>query len=327
MEVTGYPGVPMLDSVVGVVVHSDVEPTGYLVTSNPLLNQIHQNVWWGQLSNLMSVPTDCPQRDERMGWTGDAQLSAEEAVLNFWMPTFYEKWLNDILDAQTDEGAVLAVVPPYWRGIPGDPVWGTAITVIPWTLYLYYGDRRALEMTYEGVKKWVNFLLSKSENYVCKMGTWGDWCPPSHIFPSETPLEVTSTWVMYRDLSTLSAMAEILGRKEEASEYAALVEEVREAFNKAFLKEDHYATGSQTCDVLPLALDMVPQERVETVVKHLLRDIQVTHDNHLNTGIVGTRYLLEVLSKFSRADVAYIIATQTTYPSWGYMVREGATTI
>jgi len=106
-----------------------------------------------------------------------------------------------------------------------------------------------------------------------------------------------------------------------------LVEEVREAFNKAFLKEDHYATGSQTCDVLPLALDMVPQERVETVVKHLLRDIQVTHDNHLNTGIVGTRYLLEVLSKFSRADVAYIIATQTTYPSWGYMVREGATTI
>jgi alpha-L-rhamnosidase len=327
VEVTGYPGVPTLDSVVGVVVHSDVEPTGYLVTSNPLLNQIHQNVWWGQLSNLMSVPTDCPQRDERMGWTGDAQLSAEEAVLNFWMPAFYEKWLNDILDAQTDEGVVPAVVPPYWRRIPGDPAWGTAITVIPWTLYLYYGDRRELERAYEGVKKWVSFLLSKSENYVCKVGTWGDWCPPSHIFPAETPLEVTSTWVMYRDLLTLSAMAETLGRKEDASKYAALAEEVREAFNKAFLKEDHYATGSQTCNVLPLALDMVPKERVEAVVKHLLRDIQVTHDNHLNTGIVGTRYLLEVLSKFDRADVAYTIATQTTYPSWGYMIREGATTI
>ncbi|BBD73297.1 alpha-rhamnosidase [Sulfodiicoccus acidiphilus] len=326
VEVTGYPGVPTLDSVVGVVVHSDVEPTGSIATSNPLVNSIHRAVWWGQLSNLMGVPTDCPQRDERMGWTGDAQLSAEEASLNFWMVPFYEKWVEDILDAQAPDGMVPGVAPPHWR-VPGDPAWGTAIVVVPWTLYLYYGDVTVLERAYDGMRKWVEFLFSKAESYVLRWGTWGDWCPPSHVHPVETPLEVTSTWILYRDSLVLSEVAGVLGRVEDQRKYGKLASMVKEAFNSAFLKGDHYSTGSQTCDVLPLYLDMVPEDKVEAVLNHLLRDVQVSHDNHLNTGILGTRYLLETLSKYGKSDVAYAIATQETYPSWGYMLREGATTV
>ena len=327
VEVTGFPGTPALENLEGVVVHTDVESVGGFVCSNPLINQIHRNIRWGQLSNLMSVPTDCPQRDERMGWMGDAQLTAEEAILNFWMPGFYEKWIRDIMDAQAEDGSVPDVVPPYWRLYPADPAWGTAYVVIPWLLYVYYGDLRILEEAYEGIKRWVDFLASKAEGYILRFSKYGDWCPPAHIRPVETPGELVSTWVFYHDALTLSKIAEVLGKAEDAKRYSELAEKIKEAFNKEFLKDDHYAMGSQTCDTLPLYLDMVPEDKVDAVLKHLINDIEVLHDKHLNTGIVGTRYLLETLTRYGRADLAYAIATQTTYPSWGYMIKEGATTL
>lgn len=327
VEVTGFPGTPTLESIEGRVVHSAVEPMGGFICSNSLINSIHKNVLWGQLSNLMSVPTDCPQRDERMGWMGDAQLVAEEAIYNFGMAGFYIKWLQDIGDSQAEDGSVPDVVPAYWNIYPADPVWGTACVVIPWYLYQYYGDRRILEKHYSGIKKWVDFLSSKAVNHILSYSKYGDWCPPAHIKPVDTPGELTSSWYYYHDTLILSKIAHILGKSAEAKKYSQLSSKIKEAFNKKFLKDDHYATGSQTCNVLPLFLDMVPEGRKKAVLKNLIDDIVVTHSNHLNTGIVGTRYILDVLTKYGRTDLAYKLATQTTYPGWGYMLREGATTL
>ncbi|MEM2151334.1 MAG: family 78 glycoside hydrolase catalytic domain [Candidatus Bathyarchaeia archaeon] len=332
VEVTGYPGVLSINDIEGIVVHTDVEPTGGFSCSNQLINNIHKNVLWGQVSNLMSVPTDCPQRDERMGWMGDAQLSAEEAIYNFNMVNFYTKWLRDIKAAQREDGSVPDVVPPYWSLYPADPAWGTACVVIPWYLYLYYGDKRILEENYDVMKRWVDFLTSKAEDYILKFSKYGDWCPPGQILSLSTPGEIVSTLCYYEDALLLSKIAHVLGKNEDAKKYAELAEKIREAFNRKYIKGDYYAVSetasySQTANAIPLYFDIVPPDRREKVIKMLLNDITVTHDYHLNTGIVGTRYLFDALTKCGYIDVAYRVAAQTTYPSWGYMIREGATTI
>ena len=329
VEVIGYPGVPSLDDVEAVVVHSDVEPVGGFISSNDLLNDIHRIVLWALKSNLMGVPTDCPQRSERMGWGGDAQLTAEAAMLNFWMPSFYEKWLEDWADSQLEDGSVSDVVPPYWKLYPADPAWGEAYVLIPQLLYEYYGDKWAIERHYEQIKKWVEFLLSKAEGYVLRFSKYGDWCPPRHIKAPEIPGELVSTWILYNDLLALSRMAELLGKTDEAKRYAELADKVREAFNREFLRENKYyvSPGCQTCNALPLASRVVSKEVEQVVFETLVRDVEVEKGGHLDTGIVGTKYLLPVLSDYGRPDLAFTVVTQTSYPSWGYMIREGATTL
>ncbi|MEM2889239.1 MAG: family 78 glycoside hydrolase catalytic domain [Candidatus Bathyarchaeia archaeon] len=339
VEVTGFPGVPNINSLQGVVVHSDVESVGSFSCSNQLINKIHKNTLWGQVSNLMSIPTDCPQRDERMGWMGDAQLSAEEAILNFGMATFYHKWVQDIKASQKEDGSLSDVVPPYWSLYPADPAWGTACIIIPWNMYLYYGDKRVLEENYDVMKGWVEFLSSKSEDHILKFSKYGDWCPPAQVKSLTTPGEVVSTLCYYEDIQLLSRIAHVIGRFEDSEKYAKLAEKVKEAFNKKYFKDDCYAPlkeileqvlatdFSQTANCVPLYLDMVPFDKKEQVVKRLLHDLTITHDYHLDTGIVGTRYLLDALTKCGYAEVAYKIVSQTTYPSWGYMLREGATTL
>ncbi len=327
VEITGFPGTPTLESIEGRVVHSAVEPIGGFICSNPLINHIHKNILWGQLSNLMSIPTDCPQRNERMGWMGDAQLTAEEAIYNFDMAGFYTKWINDIREAQKEDGSVPDVVPPYWSNYPADPAWGTACVVIPWYLYQYYGDKRILEENYSLIKNWVDFLSTKTEDYILSYFKYGDWCPPAHVKPVDTPGELTSTWYYYHDTLILSKIADVLGKSTDTEKYSKLADRIKEAFNKEFLKENCYASGSQTSNILPLFLDMVPEDKREAVLKSLVDDIRISHSDHFNTGIVGTGYILDVLTKFGRDDLAYKIATQTTYPGFGYMIREGATTV
>ncbi|MBS7633228.1 family 78 glycoside hydrolase catalytic domain [Candidatus Bathyarchaeota archaeon] len=338
VEVTGFPGVPNISSLQGVVVHSDVKPVGSFSCSNQLINDIHKNTLWGQVSNLMSIPTDCPQRDERMGWMGDAQLSSEEAIFNFWMAAFYTKWVQDIKAAQKEDGGLPDVVPPYWSLYPADPAWGTACVIIPWNMYLYYGDKRVLEENYDVMKGWVEFLGSKCENYILKFCKYGDWCPPGQVKSLTVPGEVVSTLCYYEDVVLLSKIAHIIGRLEDSKKYAELAEKVKEAFNEKYFKNDCYAPlkevleqvlatdFSQTANCIPLYLDMVPSDKKEQTVKRLLHDLTVTHDHHVDTGIVGTRYLLDALTKCGQAEAAYKIVSQTTYPSWGYMLKEGATT-
>jgi alpha-L-rhamnosidase len=339
VEATGFPGTPNLDSIEGVVVHSAVEPVGGFQCSNSLINKIHKAVTWGQSSNLMSIPTDCCQRSERMGWMGDAQLTAEEAIYNFNMAAFYTKWVRDIKESQKEDGSLPNVVPPFWNIYPADPAWGTACIVIPWHLYLYYGDRRILEENYQVMKDWVNYLRAKSGGELVKESQFGDWCSPGTDRPVDSSKELVATWCHYQDVTTLSKVAHILGKSAEAEKYAQLSARIKQAFNKEFIREEPpfpefikssffvYGTGSQTCHILPLYSDMVPEDKKEAILKKLLEDIENTHSRHLATGIVGTKYALDTLTKYGQADLAYRLATQTSYPSWGYAIREGATTL
>ncbi len=338
VEVTGYPGVPGLADVEARVVHTDVPRTGDFHCSNELLNQIHRNIIWGQLSNLMSIPTDCPQRDERHGWMGDAHLSAEEAILNFDMAAFYTNYLRSIRLAQKEDGNLPDIVPPYLpMCYPADPAWGSAYNIIGWYLFQYYGDRRVLERHYEGMKAYVEFLRENADGHIIRgLGKYGDWCPPGSIFPKKTGVDLTSTWYYYFDIVLLVRMAEVLGLEAEAASYRSLAARVREAFNKEFLEGDQYqaerlsridSLPNQTSNVLPLFLDMPPEDKKQAVLIRLVNSIVNECDSHLDTGILGTCYLLDVLTENGHADLAYTIATQESYPGWGYMVREGATTL
>ncbi|MGA2585917.1 MAG: family 78 glycoside hydrolase catalytic domain [Candidatus Aminicenantales bacterium] len=338
VELSGYPGTPRLEDIEGCVAHSDVEPDGEFRCSHPLFNRIHRNIVWGQRSNLMSLPTDCPQRDERHGWLGDAHLAAEEAIFNFDMESFYAKFLRDIRNAQDRRGRIPDFVPPYVSGFsPADPAWGSAYITLAWLLYWHYGNTDVLAEHFEGLKKYVDFLAENAEGGILKnLGKYGDWCPPGSIVPKKTPLELTSTWYYYHDTLLLAKIAEVLNRTEDAKKYAKSTLRIKDAFNKKFLEGDQYASirtspvdkyVSQTSNVLPLYLRMTPAGKKAAVLRSLLRSIIDDWDYHLDTGILGTRYLLEVLSDNGRADVAYRIASQTTYPGWGYMIKEGATTL
>jgi alpha-L-rhamnosidase len=286
----------------------------------------------------MSIPTDCPQRDERHGWLGDAHLSAEEASLNFDMAAFYTKYLEDIRLAQKEDGSLPDVVPAYMPKLyPADPAWSSAYAILVWLMYRYYGDTRVIERHYLPLKRYVEFLGRNAEDHIIrKLGKYGDWCPPGSIVPKKTPIELTSTWYYYHDVGLVAEMAGILGRKDDEKALRTLAGDIRGAFNRAFLEEDQYASirvskvdtyPNQTSNVLPLYLDMAPPEKKTTVLEALLRSVVKYTDHHVDTGILGTRYLLDVMAENGRADDAYKIATRESYPGWGYMVREGATTL
>jgi alpha-L-rhamnosidase len=338
VEVTGFPGVPSLENFGGMFVHSDVPETGDFICSNELINKIHKNCYWGQLSNLMSIPTDCPQRDERYGWLGDAHLAAEAAIYCFDMSAFYARYIRDIRLAMQPDGDLPDTVPRYLgRMYPADPAWSAAYMIMVWFMHQFYNDKRILEENYEYLKRYVEFLRVQSRNnIITDLGKYGDWCPPGSIAPKKTPVQLTSTFYYYSDTLHLSLIAKILGKKRDAGKYSRLAEKIKEAFNKEFLGADQYKAYklapvdtmvSQTSNAMPLFLDMVPANKKEKVIQKLVNHVARDQDCHLDTGILGTRYLLDVLTENGHADVAYKVATQRTYPGWGYMVEEGATTL
>jgi alpha-L-rhamnosidase len=338
VELTGYPGEPSAETLEGRFVHSDVAQTGTFDCSNDLINRIHDNVLRGQLSNLMSIPTDCPQRDERHGWLGDAHLSAEEAVFNFDMSGFYAKFLEDIRLAQKEDGSLPDVAPPYLaRLYPADPAWSAAYATLVWLCYEHYDDSKVLARHYPNLRKYVEFLGRNAGGHIIKgLGKYGDWCPPGSVVPKKTPVELTATWYYYHDVLLVSKIAQALGRSEDAREYARLAGNILAAFNTVFLGEDQYAAirvsridnyPNQTSNVLPLYLDMVPPDKKPKVLESLLKAVVRQQDRHVDTGILGTRYLLDVLTRDGQAETAYRVATQRSYPGWGYMIEEGATTL
>lgn len=351
VEVEGLPNEPDAGDLLGKFVHSAVNPVGNFESSNNLINQIQKISVRGTRGNLHSIPTDCPQRNERLGWLGDNTMYAEEAMYNLDMARFYPKWLKDIGDAQDDEtGAVPDTAPYRWGHRPGDPGWGSCYVLLPWILYRHYGNTRVLEQHYRGMKKWVDCLSNKSEDRLIKYSYYGDWCPPEEeclasdesppedspgaavgagSYPKDTPGILVSTWWYYYSSLILSEVAGILDKTDDMHAYRNLADEIKKSFNEKFLdrKKGIYSKGTQTSLVLPLFLDMVPEELEDKVVDNLLENITDEHDGHLTTGIVGTKYLLETLSKHGRSDVAYTIAKQKSYPSWGHMIENGATTV
>ena len=335
VEMTGFPGVPSLNTLEGLFFHSNVPKVGDFFCSNNLINQIHTNIIWGQLSNLMSIPTDCPQRDERHGWMGDAQLTVEEAIFNFNMNKFYAKYLRDIKLCQREDGSVSDVVPPYWSFYPADPAWGTAYITIAWYIYWYYGDIRILEEHYEGMKKYVKYLSSIAEENLIQFGKYGDWCPPSNIVSRKTPIELTSSWYYYHDVQFLAKIAKVIGRQEDHEYFLNKAKEIKDSFNTKFLKgvydvEKHSPTDqtiSQTSNILPLYLDMVPLGKKKKVLSTLVTTIKEDYSYHFDTGIIGTRYIFDVLTENGYPDVIYKMINQKSFPGYGYMIQEGATTL
>jgi len=341
VKVCGFPGVPTMETLEGRFVHTDVESSGSFLCSDDLLNSIHRNTVWSQLSNLMGIPTDSPQRNERLGWLQDAMLSAEVATMNFWMPGFFEKLLDDILDSQLEDGAIPDVVPSFGERYPADSSCGATYIAIAWTVYELYGDRRALENHYLGMKKWVEFEISKSKDFILNLSKYWDWCAPGHVKPVETPGELISTFWFHQNCSRLAEIARVLSNLEDYERYSRLSDRIGEAFNRKFLaeREDrNYAHAeryskfwgyglSQTCNLLPLQAGIVPENKLGQVIDGLIQDIEITHDGHLNTGIIGTRFFFHILTKYGYGELAFKVARQTTYPSYGYMIREGATTL
>ena len=321
-EVTGYPGAPPQDALVSHIVHSSVKPAGSFSCSNALINRLQQAILWGQRSNLHSVPTDCPQRDERLGWTGDAQVFAPTACWNMDMARFFAKWMHDILDSQEPDGTVKNINPTLVKK-PASPGWGDAITVIPWTVYRFYGDTRIIEENYEGMKKWVECMRRAAQDgLLYEREGYGDW-----VAPEPSPRKPIGAAYYYYSTRLLAEMAGVIGRTDDARHYAELARQIAEAFNEAYLDEqDNYPGATQTANLLPMQLGIVPPEHQAGVVQNIVRNI-AARDGHLSTGFLGTPCLLEVLSSHKAHDTAWRLAIQETHPSWGYMLANGATTI
>jgi alpha-L-rhamnosidase len=325
VELTGFPGTPRPDTLLGWVVHSDVKPAGGFSSSKQILNQIQSNTLWGITSNLESIPTDCNQRDERMGWMADAHLYAETAMLNFDMAAFYTNFLRNIRDSQEADGSVPDTVPrARFASGPADPAWGSAYPLLVLYMYQRYGDRRVIEENFDGIRRWTDFLTSRAKDGVLSFSKFGDWVPVE-----KTPGPLVSTFYYYWSAEIVARSAEILSRSEDAQQYHALAAEIKAAFHKRFFDADTgmYANGTQTSYILPLFLGLAPEEIRGRLQGQLRDNIVYAHNTHLATGILGTKYLFPLLTRTGNADLAYELATQTTYPSWGYMVERGATTL
>jgi len=323
VELSGFPGTPMPDSIRGRVAHSAVRPIGSFVASKDILNRLQRIITWGQKTNLHSIPTDCDQRDERMGWMGDAQGTAEEAMMNFDMAAFYTNFVRDIRDVQDDKGRLSDTVPHIWGGEKADPAWATAYPLLCWYMYQYYGDTRVLEEQYDGLRRYVEFLRSQAENGLVKFSSYGDW-----VAVEKCPGAIVSSFYYYYDVKILADAARILGRSQDAALYDRLAGDIRAAFNREYYdpKTGDYADGTQTANTLPLFLG-IATDKEGGAWGRLFDDIVYKHNSHLTTGIIGTKYIMELLTRSGSSDLAYDIAVQTTYPSWGYMIENGATTL
>jgi len=334
-EVTGFPGTPTLSTFEGCFVYNAVETSGNFECSNPLLNQIHSNVCWTFMSSLQGIPQDAAERSERVAWLGDTGFVLEDYLYNYSTVLFWSKWLDDIKDSQKHDGDVPVVSPLHWRKeFHMWPCWKSTYPLIAWYLYQYYGDERVLATHYEGIARLVKFLGAKADNYIITEGL-GDHMEPdraaghSNSDPHRTPATVTSTGFYYFDTWILAQAAKILGKNDDYERYSTLAGKIKKAFNEKFLNKEtnQYATGSQTSNAMALHLGLVPEERQQAVLKNLVDDIMFKNEGHLSTGIIGTDALEQVLGEFGRADVMYEIATKTTYPSWGYTISKGATTV
>ncbi len=330
VEIAGFPGTPDKESLTGMVFHSDNPWIGSFACSDDLVNQIYKNITWSQRGNLMSVPTDCPQRDERLGWMGDAQIFSPTACYNMDMTRFFEKWMHDITDSQDPSGYIYDVNPAIVVSGPAKPGWGDAVAIIPWTTYKFNGDPRILEENYNGVKAWVEYMRRHARNnlyiWANQDSTWfgyGDW-----IAPVKSPAKPISVSYYYYSTKILSQMAEVLGYDKDAKEYGRLAEVIAKAYQKAYFDEQtqNYEGGTQTANLLPLAFGITPEDLRETVARNVANDV-IAKGIHPSTGFLGTGYILEMLSEYGYHELAWKMVRQTTYPSWGYMVRNGATTI
>jgi alpha-L-rhamnosidase len=324
VEVTGFPGKPTLDTLCAVFIHSAVPVAGEFECSNPLLNKIWRAGRWSYLSNLQGIPTDCPHR-EKNGWTGDAHLAAEQGLLNYAPDPVYAKWINDLGDEQRPTGALPGIVPTSGWGYSwgNGPAWDSAFLLIPFYLYEYCGDTKVLGDHYDGLKRYVDYLTSKAKDGIVDIGL-NDWAP----YKTTTPADITSTAYYYRDTQIVALTAKLMGNSADAYKYAEQGVNIRKAFNRKFYHPDTglYGNGSQTSLSCALYQGLVEPENKARVLGNLVAAVDKTN-GHIDTGILGAKYLMNALMENGRADVAYRIASQKDLPSWGWWIEQGATTL
>jgi alpha-L-rhamnosidase len=322
VEVTGFPGIPGKDAITGIVVHSDTPTAGSFECSSPMLNRLQQNILWGQRGNFLEVPTDCPQRDERLGWTGDAQIFMRTAGFNMDVSTFFEKWLIDLADGQQPDGAFTHVAPAVIPGA-GSAGWGDAGVICPWILYLCYGDTRMLKRLYPAMARWIAYQKKDSESLVRPLAGFGDWVAVN----ADTPKDLIATAYFAHTTRLMARIAKVLKKSKDAQKYVQLFKKIKEAFNREFVTPGTRIAGdTQTAYVLALAFDLLPASKRKEAAGRLVKKIE-ERNFHPSTGFLGAGYLLPVLADTGHLDVAYRLLLSDTYPSWGYMIRQGATTI
>ncbi|HEX7014956.1 MAG TPA: glycoside hydrolase family 78 protein [Cyclobacteriaceae bacterium] len=323
------------DQMEAVVLHSAMKATGHFECSNPLVNQLQHNIQWGQKGNFLDVPTDCPQRDERLGWTGDAQVFSRTAAFNMNVAAFFSKWLKDLAADQTSNGRVPFVIPNVLgEDASASAGWADAATIIPWAMYTAYGDTTFLRDQYASMKRWVDFMAgAMNEDYLWNTGFhFGDWLFYRPFDDNDGRSAVTDKYLIAQSFFIHSTRllidaAEILGMSQDAAHYSDLLEKITDAYRKEYMTSTgRLVSGTQTAYTLALQFDILPESQREAAAARLVDNIR-QYGNHLTTGFLGTPYLCHVLSRYGYTDVAYQLLLQDTYPSWLYPVKMGATTI
>jgi len=329
LEISGWPGKLTKDQIVGEVLSSYLPRTGNFSCSNPMINQLYSNIIWGQRSNFVDIPTDCPQRDERQGWTGDTQVFANVATYNAYAPEFYTKWIKDLNLCQSPNGSYPHIAPnPFrgnWLGAIGCAGWSDAGLICPDVMFSKYADTRILSLYFDKMCAWLDFQVKHANgSLIVNNAIYADWLNIN----APTPPDLISTAYL-AGMSRLAAkFAFILGREADGEYRANMADAIAEEFGKKYFdKKGNLTVKTQTAALLALHYELVPENAYQKTVDFLVKDIKVTHKTHLSTGFLGTPLLLKILTETGNIDLAYELLQQTTYPGWLYPVTQGATTM
>ncbi|MDR6943996.1 alpha-L-rhamnosidase [Mucilaginibacter pocheonensis] len=338
VEISGYPGKPELADFEGQVVYDAMATIGHFETSNTLVNQIYHNAYWGILSNYKGMPVDCPQRNERMPWLGDRAVGSLGESFLFANGNLYAKWLDDIADSQKPDGAIPDVAPAYWNYYSDNMTWPGTYILVADMLYRQFADKAPIEKHYASMKKWMDYMrLKYMKDYMVTKDKYGDWCVPPEspeLIHSKDPARNTdgqliATAYYYHLAGLMRKFAKLTNRSGDAQFFSVLQSNIGNAFNQKYLNRDNfkYDNNTITANLLPLYFGITPAVNRSAVFKNIVDKIQNEANGHISTGVIGTQWLMRGLTEFGRPDIAYRIASNSDYPSWGYMIKQGATTI
>jgi len=338
VEISGLDAMPDLSAFTGKVIYDKMETTGQFETNNEIINQTFKNAYWGIRGNYRGMPTDCPQRDERMGWLGDRATGCFGEAFVFDNALLYSKWVQDIEDSQSPEGSISVVSPRYWTIYNDDVTWPAAYFYAANMLYHQYGDTNPIIKHYASMKRYLERIQQVSmQDYILTKDTYGDWCMPPErqdLIHSQDPARKTagpilSTTMYYSLLNLMTQFAEISGNQQDTTEFKDIAAKIKEAYNAKYFNADSakYDNNTVTANILSLRLGLVPEGYEQKVFDNVVRKTEVDFDGHVSTGVLGIQQLMRGLTQYGNVDLAYKIATNDTYPSWGYMIRKGATTI
>ena len=338
VEINHYPTTPTIDDFEGQMVYDDLANIGSLETSNPIINKIYQNAWWGIASNYKGMPIDCPQRNERQPWLGDRATGSYGESFLFANQNLYAKWLDDIEESQTAEGAIPDVAPAFWNYYSDNVTWPGTYILVANMLYHQFGDQQSIIKHYPSMKKWMGYMKDNyMKDFIVTKDKYGDWCVPPEslelIHARDSMLNTNgaliATAYYYRLLQHMQTFAKLCDKQSDADNYASLASDIKAAFNKKFYngQKKYYDNNSITANLLPLYFGMVNEANRDAVFESIYNKIHNENHDHISTGVIGTQWLMRTLTNAGKPSLAYTLASNTTYPSWGYMVQSGATTI